>query len=311
VNQEPRQGFDALTVRLIPGSEGESVRVCDRLAAELPSFGVEVTTAPRASPAAAVNHYLGAQRPDAPAQGLSTAVMPAGSACEDCAAALELARSFDGVVCLTGADAAVLAREGGDPVRVCWATPGHDAATESRRIVIGLTTRLRRDGAKRENVLLEAIGPLTLEDFRFRIIGQGWEPVIPRLEALGAQVDYFGGTQDVDADYNVNLEWVPTFDYYMYLGCDEGSMGFYDALAAGVGTIVTPQGYHLDAGIGIDHEFFTARELRAILFSLGEERRRRIACVRHLTWAAFAERHAAFWRGLLRAGGAGGARGGA
>ena len=41
-------------------------------------------------------------------------------------------------------------------------------------------------------------------------------------------------------------------------------MGFLDACAAGVKTIVTPQGYHLDAMRGITHGFKELPELVAI-----------------------------------------------
>jgi len=47
-------------------------------------------------------------------------------------------------------------------------------------------------------------------------------------------------------DYEVYKELIPTLDYYLYVGKDEGQMGFIDALAAGIPTIVTPQGFHLD-----------------------------------------------------------------
>jgi hypothetical protein len=85
----------------------------------------------------------------------------------------------------------------------------------------------------------------------------------------------------------------------MYMGFDEGSMGLLDALAAGIPTIVTPQGFHLDIEHGITHSFSNAAELSAILQSLSRTRQARIAGVSHLTWKTCARQHALVWRAIL------------
>ncbi len=72
---------------------------------------------------------------------------------------------------------------------------------------------------------------------------------------------------------------MPTLDYYVYFGHDEGSMGFVDAIAAGVETIVTPQGYHLDVEDGITHPIDTLDDLALTLRRIVEDRRRRVARV--------------------------------
>jgi len=142
-----------------------------------------------------------------------------------------------------------------------YITPAHDGLVIPRRIVIGITSRLRGDKAKREHLLIRLCDTMRLDAFHFEIIGRGWEEVIPRLEAAGARVRYYPGTDDGIEDYRINLERVPLFDYYLYLGFDEGSMGFLDALAAGVPTIVTPQGFHLDINGGVTHAFSNIAEL--------------------------------------------------
>ena len=57
-------------------------------------------------------------------------------------------------------------------------------------------------------------------------------------------------------DYDEIKSHVPYFDYYFYPGLDEGSLGTLDALAAGVKTIVTNQGFHLDLTNGVTHGFW-------------------------------------------------------
>ena len=51
-------------------------------------------------------------------------------------------------------------------------------------------------------------------------------------------------------------------------------MPFLDALAAGVETIVTRQGFHLDIEDGITHGFLTGPELIEIFRELGQRRAR-------------------------------------
>ena len=140
---------------------------------------------------------------------------------------------------------------------------------------------------------------MRLDAFHFEIIGAGWEGVIPLLESAGATVQSYPGTNDGAADYKLNLERVPNFDYYLYLGFDEGSMGFLDALAAGVPTIVTPQGFHLDVNNGIAHAFSDAAELGVILEQIASERQDRINSVAGLSWNEYARQHALVWRAIL------------
>jgi hypothetical protein len=102
-------------------------------------------------------------------------------------------------------------------------------------------------------MLLRLAQTMRLDAFRFEIFGQGWADVIPRLEAAGAEIFYRPGSDDYVADYREMIDHVAGFDYYLYLGRDEGSLGTLDALAAGVKTIITPQGFHVDLPYGITH----------------------------------------------------------
>jgi hypothetical protein len=205
----------------------------------------------------------------------------------------------DAGVCMSRETVEMLAKRGIDRRKLCAINPAHDQVLQPRRIVIGITSRLYADGRKCESKLIHLADHLRLDDFHFVIIGQGWEAMIARLEAAGATVDYRPGSDDFQEDYRANLELVPRLDYYLYTGEDEGSMGFIDALAAGVATIVTPQGFHLDAPGGITHPFWTGEDLVGVFRAIGDQRRRRVGSVRHMTWRSHAEAHATLWQGLL------------
>jgi hypothetical protein len=211
----------------------------------------------------------------------------------------ELAAGVDVGIALSSHTCDMLAAAGVPEKALAFAVPGHDFAASPRRVVIGLTTRLYADGRKREAMLLDLARAMRLDRFRFEIFGMGWEAVIPELEAAGAEVGYWPGTDDFRADYVEMMGRVPQFDYYLYLGRDEGSLGTLDALAAGVKTIVTPQGFHVDLPGGITHAVWSQDELEAVFRDIGAEAVRRANAVAGLTWQAYAEAHAIVWTAIL------------
>jgi hypothetical protein len=210
----------------------------------------------------------------------------------------------DVAVCLSRMTVDELAARDLPRERLCYITPGHDGAVSPRRIVIGITSRAYPDGRKREHLLVELAQSLRLEAFHFEIIGSGWEKVIPALEGAGATVSYYPGTGDYKRDYAHTLERLRTFDYYLYMGLDEGSMGLLDALAAGVQTIVTRQGFHLDIPGAITHGFVDGAELNGIFRELVRRREALLDSARRLTWSEYARQHAVAWK-LLAQGRAG------
>ena len=86
----------------------------------------------------------------------------------------------------------------------------------------------------------------------------------------------------------------------MYMGFDEGTMGYLDALYAGVGTIVTPQGYHLDAHCPIDYPCRTIDDFRGALLDLQDKRKTKIESVKAWTWDNYTKKHVAIWKYLLK-----------
>ncbi len=188
---------------------------------------------------------------------------------------------------------------GVQPSSVYFIRPAHDGAVKPRRIVIGITSRVYPDGRKREAMLKQLAQTMRLDDFEFRIFGNGWDETNLQLTEAGALVTYFGETDDFRRDYETLLIEIPKFDYYLYLGMDEGSLGTLDALCAGIPTITTPQGFHLDIAHGITHSVLTQEDLQTVFTLIGQERNLRIHSVADLTWATFAKRHLEVWESLL------------
>jgi hypothetical protein len=179
--------------------------------------------------------------------------------------------------------------------KLCFIGPAHDGVMTPRRILVGITTRVYPDGCKREQLLRQLADHLAPADFTFSIMGSGWDAIVADLRRMGFEVEYLDRFDEV-----AYRALVPSLDYYLYLGQDEGSMGFLDALAAGVPTIVTPQGFHLDVPGGITHPFVDLEDLKRIFAQVARARRERIESVRELTWARYARNHLLVWDHLLR-----------
>jgi len=206
-----------------------------------------------------------------------------------------IGKILDAGICMSRMTMSELAGYGIDAARLTYVNPAHDDAVNPRRFIIGMTTKRYGDGRKREDDLLLVARKVRLDAFRFEIIGDGWEAVAEELRRAGAEVDLAPS----DRGYGYILERLPHFDYYLYAGWDEGSMGTLDALAAGVKTIITPQGFHLDLKGGITHPFHDEAELAAVFQAIADDRKVRIDSVKNWTWNEYARRHASIWRALL------------
>jgi hypothetical protein len=152
---------------------------------------------------------------------------------------------------------------------------------------------------KREDLLVRLASEMRLENFRFEIFGLGWERIAVRLRASGADVVHHPPSNNYEVDHAQILESLRRADYYFYPGLDEGSMGLMDALAAGVPTISTPQGFHLDIPSGLTHAFVDFPEMFAIFQRLARERQERIEGVGQFSWDEYARRHAIVWHAVL------------
>jgi glycosyltransferase involved in cell wall biosynthesis len=202
-------------------------------------------------------------------------------------------------ICMSRMAAKSLMEVGIPKGSLCYITPPHDGAVRPRRIRIGITTHLYDDGRKREALIVRLAKELNLADFHFEIFGLRWQNVVKELRAGNATVNLHEGTGDYQADYAELCKSIPDFDYYLYLGLDEGSLGTLDALAGGVPTIVTEQGFHLDLPGGITYPVLEYAQLRNVFEKIAMERRARINAVAALTWANYAQKHLEIWQALL------------
>jgi len=274
-------------------------KVARRLVAHGAAHGMEVCISDRPSPQAHVNHWMSYafanERHQTPTTMFVTHI--------DDPYKLGLVRSelregVDVAICMSSESVAMLAAAGVARESLCFILPAHDGRVLPGRIVIGVMTRVYDDGRKRERDLVQLAERHSLDAFRFEIFGRGWERVVPKLCAAGAEVRYEPGSEDFEADYAAICAAIPGFDYYLYLGSDEGSLGTLDALAAGVPTITTPQGFHLDLPGGITHPITSYEEFAAVMLQLAAQRAQRIATAAQLTWAHFTARHAIVWRAV-------------
>lgn len=183
-----------------------------------------------------------------------------------------------------------------DAVR--FISPAHDPLAVRRRIVVGITSRVYKDGRKREGLLIELSKRMDLGNFEFQIFGAGWNHVVDALRRAGSTVLYSPGSSDYGADYQDILSALERFDYYLYLGMDEGSLGTLDALCAGVATIVTPQGFHLDLQNGITHAVISIDDLERTFREIERPLNARRAAVAGLDWRTYALQHRAVWSAL-------------
>jgi hypothetical protein len=178
--------------------------------------------------------------------------------------------------------------------KLCFINPAHDGIIKPRPYIIGITCRVQEDGRKREYMLGELASRLDPSYFAFKIMGDGWDKYVKLLKEKGFEVIYWN-----NFIYNEYIKLIPTLDYYLYMGQDEGQMGFIDAVAAGVETIVTPQGYHLDVKDGISYAFNTVEELLSIFKSIYQKRKKYINSVSSWSWRSYALKHFAVWEYLL------------
>lgn len=268
-----------------------------RLHRELLALGIDATVGQAARPDADINHHIVYFDYEARGSTLETVMITHINDERELGKVRKqlVDLDVDMGICMSFEAVHRLAHFGIPRHKLCFVSPAHDDAIRPRPTVVGITTRLYPGGCKREALLEELVDFIDPGDFRFVIMGTRWESVIERIRAKGFDVEYVDRFDE--AQYR---QLMPTFDYYLYLGLDEGSMGFLDALAAGVPTIVTPQGFHLDIPGGITHPVVTIDDLRRVFASIADAKRARVTSVASWTWASHAKRHVAIWDYLRR-----------
>ena len=180
--------------------------------------------------------------------------------------------------------------------RICYVNPAQDEQIHPRKIALGFTYMIHNDCRKRDDIILDACEEIDPDIFRFVIMGAGWESIVESLRNKGFEVDYYS-----EFDKQKYNELMPTLDYYCYFGFDEGSMGFLDAMAAGIGTIVTPQGYHLDTDVEITYPVKTLSDIIDAFHDIERKRKKYIDFVNTWTWKNYTLKHLEIWKYMLGA----------
>lgn len=180
--------------------------------------------------------------------------------------------------------------------KLCYINPAQDGLIRQKKYVLGITHRCydRIDNRKRTGALVDICKAIDPMYFSFKIMGAGWDGLVSEVRDMGFQIDYYS-----EFDYEEYMKLIPSLDYYLFWGFDEGSMGYLDALRAGIGTIVTPQGYHLDVKDGITYACRTIPDFIDILLKLQNDRKKIVQSVEGWTWKNFTDKHIEVWNYLL------------
>lgn len=178
--------------------------------------------------------------------------------------------------------------------KLCYINPAQDGIIKPRKYVLGITHRVHEDYRKRVNALLDICERISPDYFEFKIMGDGWDEIVQKVRAKGFTVTYYS-----EFDYEVYVQLIPSLDYYLFWGFDEGSMGYLDALAAGVGTIVTPQGFHLDTRNGLTYPCRTIADFVDVLLKLEMDKKKITDAVADWTWENYTAKHIEVWKYIL------------
>ena len=162
-------------------------------------------------------------------------------------------------ICMSSTEVSRLAKLGVPREKLCYVNPGHKAIIEPRKIVVGVDKTVLEWA--REGIHVARIGrPSVAQGLPVQDIGDGWNDIVAALRKRTVEVDHCDRFKT-----KVYAELISSLDYYLYAGQDKSSMGFIDAVSAGIPTIVTPQGFHLDAAAGITYAFSRMEERETIL----------------------------------------------
>jgi len=178
--------------------------------------------------------------------------------------------------------------------KLCYINPSIDCNIPIKPKLVGITCRVQLDGRKREYFLSRLARDISPLYFKFIIMGDGWDKQVNDLEINKFIVEYHPSFE-----MNKYKEIISSLDYYLYFGQDEGQIGFIDATSAGIETIVTKQGYHLDTEYKSKYLYNSYSELLKIFLQLQENRKIIINSVKTWNWTDYTNKHLEVWNFLL------------
>ena len=197
-------------------------------------------------------------------------------------------------ICMSNQMMHWLAEMGVPSNKLAYVDPAHDQCALIKKYSIGIASRVYPDGRKREIFFNKLAKDLDPSYFVFKFMGAGWDNQVGALNKNGFETVYYNDF--IREEY---YKFIQSLDFYLYTGHDEGQMGFVDAAAAGVPSIVTPQGYHLDAPEALQYPFDSYEDLRDILLNLQEQKQKVIKSVSDWTWMDYTKKHMEIWQYLM------------
>ena len=266
---------------------------------ELIRLGYDATISNRFDPTADINHYF---QPNTigyskltKVNGQTTFMITHIDTALKLDQIIELTKKGAIGICMSKETRDRLVANGVKANRICYINPAQDGVIKPKKITLGFTYRTYSDNRKRDDIILVACEGINPDFFRFVIMGSGWDKIVDSLKEKGFEVDYYS-----EFDKQKYNELMPSFDYYCYFGFDEGSMGYLDAMAAGINTIITPQGYHLDTGIDITYPVCTVEDINNALKDIQSKREKYLSFANTWTWQNYVSKHIELWKYILR-----------
>ena len=174
--------------------------------------------------------------------------------------------------------------------------PPHDSDQKIKKINFGIFSNVYSDGRKNEKILCDVFSKLDTDLFKITIIGKGWRKIINELRQNNIEVKYY--------NFFFRTIYIKEFkkiDYLIYLGNDEGSMTFMDAMQLGIKTIMIPQGFQYDLKELITHHLKkNLSNLEEILLKILESKKKFKKYKSNLTWENYANNHLKIWEKIKK-----------
>lgn len=289
-----------LRVRLVSYDENGWIltKFAKRMEENLLKMGIDVDVKSYVDPDADINHHI-AHHPYEPIHNYGDTLML--THLMDYALIDRVKKQMDVAsmgICMSLETMNMLVANGISRQKLCYVNPAHDGKAQISKINLGITHKSHDeiDHRKNINAVLEICDAISPVYFEFTIMGRGWDNTVKQMREKGFQVKYYN-----EFEYDIYMnEVMPSLDYYLFWGYDEGSMGFLDALAAGVRTIVTPQGFHLDYHNAITHPCRTIPEFISTLKDIQHDKEMLVESVKDYTWYEYTRKHVEIWNYITK-----------
>ena len=179
--------------------------------------------------------------------------------------------------------------------KIFYILPPNDNDLKLKKINLGFFSNLYSDGRKNQKFFIESVKKISPELIKLSIIGKGWKELVSELKTVGYEINYqrfFFRTRYISI--------LKDIDYLIYLGNDEGSMSFLDALQLGIKTIMIPQGFQKDLEKFITFKIDkNLKNFPLILKKITDEKKKFLDIRRKLTWERYTQEHIKIWKTLI------------